>query len=110
MIAELLAHPRAAGGLLEGIQAGLIVHLDEDWVAGQQVSVDQLVITVDTGDRGIEQQPPCFILDGVIDITLLLCAAELKAGVFVAHHQADLLAALDDLTLAQVIERAAGGG
>ena len=109
VIAELLAGPAPVGGLLEGAHQGLVVHLDEDRVAREELRVHERAARGDAADRPLERQPPFLVLDRVVQACSLPLAAQGEAGVLVPHHQGDLLAPLDEVLLSQVVEGSSGG-
>ena len=108
MVTDLLAHPTAGRGLLELPQLRLVVHLDKDRLPGQDALVHQGAARSDAADRTVEHHTAFRVLDRVVRVLTLSLAAEHEAGVLVTHDQRDLLATLDHVGVAQVVQRASG--
>ncbi len=108
MVPDLLANSAAAGRPLEGLDAGLIVDLDRDGMAGQKGRFHEGTAVDDAQDRTAEEDPAFLVLDGVVEPLLLRKPAQDQPGVLVADQHRDLLAALDQIAMTQEVERPAG--
>ena len=103
-IGKALLEASAADAGVEPVNTGLVIHLDGDRVAGEQVRADQCAVSDNGRDRPREPDSSCRVFDVVIHIPLLAYPLQQQPGALVMHEQRHLFTALDNVGLTQEIQ------